>query len=405
MNGRWYATATALGDGRIMTFSGLNLTGGTNNTVEIYDLRNAGAGWNSPVSGLFSPPLYRACSCCRAARSSIPDMAAVPAPALGGFRPGEQHVDVSVETYGSAVLPPLLPATYTSKVMNFGGGSPATSTTEIIDLSATSPVWSAGPSMTTGRIQMNAIILPNGKVLAEGGSLNNESPDNPGKHADLYDPLTNTKGSGGTASYSRLYHSTAPLLPDATVFSMGSNPGSRGSYEPAIEIYRPPYLFDANDHLISDRPSITGVAPAVVGYKATFSVSYTSTQPISSAVLVRPGSTTHAFDMEQHLIGLCRPSPEPACSGSGSLTLTTPPNGNIAPPGYYMLFCSIAPGRRQLQSSFSFHHATAPPRGTISAPTSDTTIAAGSSVRFSTGSTAAKYSWVFSGGSPLTSTA
>src|SRR5262249_27713225 len=30
-NGRWYASATTLADGRVMTFSGLSLTGGTNN--------------------------------------------------------------------------------------------------------------------------------------------------------------------------------------------------------------------------------------------------------------------------------------------------------------------------------------------------------------------------------------
>ena len=41
-----------------MTFSGLNLAGGTNNTVEIYDLANAGAGWFAPTIAPFSPPLY-----------------------------------------------------------------------------------------------------------------------------------------------------------------------------------------------------------------------------------------------------------------------------------------------------------------------------------------------------------
>src|SRR6516225_7192144 len=39
-------------------FSGLNSGGGTNNTVEIYDLRNAGTGWTAPVTAPFSPPLY-----------------------------------------------------------------------------------------------------------------------------------------------------------------------------------------------------------------------------------------------------------------------------------------------------------------------------------------------------------
>src|SRR5262249_37073239 len=104
--------------------------------------------------------------------------------------------------YGSAVLLPLLPPSYTPQVMNFGGGHPATNTTEIIDLSAAAPNWTPGPNMSTGRIQMNAVILPNGKVLAEGGSVNNESPSPAGKQADLYNPVTNTFSSAGTASYS-----------------------------------------------------------------------------------------------------------------------------------------------------------------------------------------------------------
>ena len=182
--------------------------------------------------------------------------------------------------YGSAVLLPLLPPSYTPKVINFGGGgNPAMSTTEIIDLSAVTPNWTPGPDMSAGRIQMNAIILPNGTVLAEGGSVNNESPNPASRHADLYDPVSNSFSSGGTASYSRLYHSVALLLPDATVMSMGRNPGPRGNYEPAIEIYTPGYLFDSSDQLIpaADRPNITGITPGVIGYNAAFSVTYTST--------------------------------------------------------------------------------------------------------------------------------
>src|SRR3954470_6377607 len=45
-DGRWYGTATTLADGRVLAFSGLGRSGGTNNTVEIYDLRNDGAGWS-----------------------------------------------------------------------------------------------------------------------------------------------------------------------------------------------------------------------------------------------------------------------------------------------------------------------------------------------------------------------
>src|SRR4030088_809539 len=41
--GRWYPTVTTLGDGRVMTFSGLTETGDTNSTVEIY---TPGVGWS-----------------------------------------------------------------------------------------------------------------------------------------------------------------------------------------------------------------------------------------------------------------------------------------------------------------------------------------------------------------------
>jgi hypothetical protein len=58
VDGRWYATATTLGDGRIMAMSGLTKAGVTSTTVEIYDLRSAGTGWSAPTSVPFMPPLY-----------------------------------------------------------------------------------------------------------------------------------------------------------------------------------------------------------------------------------------------------------------------------------------------------------------------------------------------------------
>src|SRR5262249_3197696 len=39
-DGRWYATATTLGDGRILAVSGLATSGSTSTKAEIYDLRN-----------------------------------------------------------------------------------------------------------------------------------------------------------------------------------------------------------------------------------------------------------------------------------------------------------------------------------------------------------------------------
>jgi hypothetical protein len=177
-----------------MTFSGLSLTGGTNNTVETYDLKNAGAGWSSPTTAPFSPPLYPRLFLLPSGNVFYVGTESANAwifvPGAGSW--AKSATSTMNRNYGSSVLLPLLPPNYTPRVMNFGGGNPATSSTEIIDLSAATPTWKAGPPMSTGRIQMNAVILPNGKVLAEGSSVNNESPDTPGKRADVYDPVANS---------------------------------------------------------------------------------------------------------------------------------------------------------------------------------------------------------------------
>src|SRR5262245_63928709 len=54
-HGRWYPTATVLGDGRVMTFSGLTETGSTNTAVEFY---TAGSGWSAESAAGWTPPLY-----------------------------------------------------------------------------------------------------------------------------------------------------------------------------------------------------------------------------------------------------------------------------------------------------------------------------------------------------------
>src|SRR5262249_56632637 len=124
------------------------------------------------------------------------------------------------------------------------------------------------------------------------------------------------------------------LMPDATVWVAGGNP-QRGSYEPRMEIYKPAYLFttDGFGNVIpATRPTITA-SPAGVNYGGTFTVGTPNAADISSVVLARAGADTHAFDMDQRLVGLSF-----SVSDSNHLTVTGPPNGNIAPPGYYLLF-------------------------------------------------------------------
>jgi hypothetical protein len=76
-------------------------------------------------------------------------------------------------------------------------------------------------------------------------------------------------------------------------------------------------------------------APATaIGYNSTFSVTTSKGTTITSVVLIRPTAATHAFNMEQRLVGLSFT----ADTTSGTLTVTSPSGGTIAPPGYYMLF-------------------------------------------------------------------
>ena len=85
-----------------------------------------------------------------------------------------------ISTYGSSVLLPLTPANnYDPRVIIMGGGTPATATTEIIDLGSASPQCVYAPSMSQPRVEMHAVILPNGNVLAVNGSTNDEDATPP----------------------------------------------------------------------------------------------------------------------------------------------------------------------------------------------------------------------------------
>jgi hypothetical protein len=404
-DGRWYPTPVVLGDGRVMVFGGTNKTGGTNAGVEIYAV---GSGWSSSHTAPWNPPLY-------------PRLHVLPSGKVfySGSTTQSRLFDPSTftwtnvavtnyggtRTYGSSVLLPLTPGNgYKPKVLILGGGNPATATTETIDLSAATPKWVSGPNMSAQRIEMNATLLPNGKVLALGGSFNDEDATTAALNADLYDPNANTFSSAGTEAFMRLYHSVSLLLPDGRVWVGGGNP-KRGTYESHMEIYSPAYLFNSNG-TPATRPTITSVSTSVVGYGNTFSVQTPDAANISTVVFMRNGATTHAFDMDQRYVGAA------FTSASGVLSVTAPPNGNTAPPGYYMLFLINNAGVPSVAKMIQLSTAAgdAPPTGTITSPAASTvTIPAGGSVTYAgSGSdsdgTVTGFFWNFDGGSPKTST-
>ena len=330
-HGRWYPTVIMLGDGRVMAFSGTNENGSTNNAVEFF---TAGSGWSQKYSAPWTPPLYPRLHL-------LPNgkvLASASQPSSHLFNPANTTWSLNIastrygatRTYGSSVLLPLTPANnYDPVVLILGGNNPSTATTELIDMGSSSPSWQWGPDMSHPRTEMDAVILPTGQVLALGGSASDEDGSTASLHADLYDPSSNSFSSAGSNAYPRLYHTVSLLLPNATVWLRRSIP-TRGNYESHMEIYKPAYLFNSGGSLAT-RPSISS-APGHITWGGGFTVSTPDAGNISQAVLVRPGASTHSFDFDQRLVGMS------FTAGSGSLTVTAPPNGNIAPPGYYMLF-------------------------------------------------------------------
>jgi Galactose oxidase-like, Early set domain len=92
-----------------------------------------------------------------------------------------------------------------------------------------------------------------------------------------------------------------------------------------IEIYEPSYYSAA-------RPGIAS-APGSTDYGQPFDVHTAEAAHISRVSLVRAGSVTHAFNPDQRYVGI-----RFARMGGDRLQCLAPPNANVAPPGYYLLF-------------------------------------------------------------------
>lgn len=354
-NGRWYPTVVTLSDGTALVSSGSfldlhatdpNVRTPVNPIQEIW----SNGHWQ-PIVDFQGMPLY-------------PRMHVAPDGRV--FMSGPLQQTYLLETSGGGTWTSLGasgnrqagPRDYapsvmydTGKVIYIGGGnnsntSVPTNAVEIIDLTANPPTWSTVSPMNFRRRQHNATILADGTVLVTGGTsggggpgpgFNDLSQGAPVHNAELWDPLSKTWTVMAAESFDRCYHSTALLLPDATVFSGGGGEYRPDNGKPApnpkkdslnnAQIFTPPYLHPSR----GPRPVIQ-LAPAAISYGKLFDVTVDNGAAIKKITLIRLGSTTHSFDQNQRINFLL------FTLAANTLTVTPPTDPKHCPPGYYMLF-------------------------------------------------------------------
>ncbi|WP_167784884.1 galactose oxidase-like domain-containing protein [Ramlibacter rhizophilus] len=316
--GRWYPTVTTLANGDALVVSGDVDTSTANNPLpQVYE--TATNTWRSLYDAqlvqhlypnMFLAPDGRVAAVGPTERTRLLDTSGTGKwTMLATIRPGG-HRD-----YGAAVM-------YDSgKILFLGGGSPPTNRAEVLDLNAAVPAWRSVAPMSVARRQVNATVLPDGKVLVTGGTSGTGFNDmsSPVYAAELWDSATEQWTTLAAAKVPRLYHSGAMLLADGTVLTTGGND------QRTPEVFHPPYLFKGA------RPEISS-APASIAWGQRFTVHSMQASMIAKVTLIRLASVTHSVDMNQRLnvLGF---SP-----GQGLLEVTAPASGNIAPPGHYLLF-------------------------------------------------------------------
>jgi hypothetical protein len=360
--GRWYPTVTTLADGTLLVSSGSfsDANGSSVNVVpQIWDEQHGG--WNK-VDVHYVFPLF-------------PSMHVAPDGQVfmsGSNKDtwlldtGKTGVDAwsacgtrhsGFRDYAPSVMYDAGKIIYIGGGLNADDGKP-TNITEIIDLNPTDPPsvpkWKKTNPMKFRRRQHNATILADGTVLVTGGTQGggklwqegfNDIRDMdyfegrekaPVREAELWDPATGTWATLAAEAVDRCYHSTAVLLPDATVLSAGG-----GEYEdpnwkkrdefnyPTGQVFRPPYLCRGK------RPTIT-LDPEQKKYPITYggsiNLKVSEELEIEKVTWIRLSSVTHTNNQNQRINFL------KFDQKGEDLTVTAPKEPQICPPGHYMLF-------------------------------------------------------------------
>ena len=342
---RWYPTLAEMGNGMVMTMSGLDGQGQVTVNSEMFN--PATRTWaEGPVHGF---PTYPATFLTEDGRLFFTGSSAGYGPATpawrtpgfwdvktDGFQPVPGMADPkNLETSASVLLPPA----QMQSIMVLGGGgvgqsSTATADTRLIDLAAPDPHWVRGPDLAEPTRYPITVLLPNDDVLVTGGSRYYRSmhgSDN--RDARIYHVATNSFSRAADPITGRDYHSGGILLPNGSVLTLGGNPlfGNKQDTTPQtfnqeIDVYFPPYMFRGTRPRIEEAPTV--MEP---GHRYIVSVSQPS--DIQHLRLMRPDNPTHVTDVNARSIAV----PFKRVGGN-DLDITIPSNANLIPPSYYMLF-------------------------------------------------------------------
>jgi hypothetical protein len=319
---RWYPTSIGMPDGRVLALGGEVTLGIDANVPEVYD----------PIGNTWQPMTQASLDIGQYPLSYLLPNGQV---FIAAGNDNKSRL-LNLATQGWQTLGDNPAATGTAamyrpgKILVSGGGTngadPVQATAATIDLNQPAPSWIPTAPMIDPRYKHSLVVLPDGTVLAVGGSSIYSLVSQKGVlDAEMWNPETGGWSLMAAEHDLRMYHSTALLLPDGRVLVAGGGRMSPVTDFQTAEIYSPPYLFKGPRPTISSAPS-----SAIVGDQ--LAILTPDAARIKSMALVRLGSVTHTYDSDQRYVDLT------FSRSNGALQASLPASANVTPPGYYMLF-------------------------------------------------------------------
>ena len=327
---RWYPTMVSLPTGQVVIIGGSD---GDHQGVGVPEIFTLGEGWRTldgaADADIARSPLY--------ARSWLNGDGEVVYFAAGrGIDSDFEVMALDPSGNGSVREIGLLPFStdWNSPAIMYEAGKVLIQATNgdlwTMDITGPTPVFNQTESPSQDRNWANMTVLADGTVLINGGSVGVNTLTGVDTTAAIWSPVTGTISYGADEALARLYHSTTVLLADGTVLSLGGGaPGPLTNTNG--EIYRPPYLYDANGNEAT-RPVILDAPDDVVAGQ-NFSITLDDASSIAKLTFVKNGATTHGVNMDARMVEL-----QFVQGANNTLIVTLPENANELTAGNWMLF-------------------------------------------------------------------